>query len=88
MLFLPAAAHAAAGRFVSSQGGTAHIASLFGGVNVVYDRWPGSGERLTKEYGTLFPRYSNATVRVATSFEQLLHLAASAFIAPAAQRGR
>jgi hypothetical protein len=70
------AAHAAAGRFISAQGGSAHVASLFGGVNVIYDVWPSSGERQSGEYRSLFPRYSNATIRAATSFEMLLRLAA------------
>ena len=71
------AAHAAARRVVSNQGGSALIGSLFGGVNVVYDVWAGSGERSGDEYHTLHTRFSNATVRVATSFEALLGLAAA-----------
>ena len=59
----------------ATHSGSAHVASLFGGVNVVYDVWPGSGERQSDEYRQLFPRYSNATLRVATTFEMLLNLA-------------
>ena len=70
------AAHAAARRFVSNQGGSAIVASYFGGINLVYDVWPGSGERHSDEYTGLHPRLSNATVLLATSFESLIQQAA------------
>ena len=66
------AAHAAAKRAVSCQGGTAILASLFGGVNLVFDRWAGSGERRTNEYVRLHSRFSNASLHVATSFSAVV----------------
>ena len=69
------AVHAAARWFVSCQGGTAIISSLFGGANLIYDVWPRSGERSTDEYHRLHATFSNASIRVATTFGQLLQLA-------------
>ena len=67
------AAHASARCFVSCQGGTAIISSLFGGINLIYDVWPDSGERSTGEYHRLHAAFSNVSIRVATSFENLVN---------------
>ena len=56
-------------RFISVHGGTAALASYFGGINIIFSR---SGlEHLFNEFATIFPKLSNATILHAKSETEL-----------------
>ncbi len=59
-------------RFISMHGGTAALASYFGGINVILS-YPGSGlEAEFDEYATIFPAVSGATIIHVQSREEVL----------------
>jgi hypothetical protein len=59
--------YANADRFISMHGGTAALASYFGGINVILSHPGGGWEHTFNEYETLFPRFSGAKILHAKS---------------------
>lgn len=59
--------YANADRFISMHGGTAALASYFGGINVILSHPGGGWEHVFNEYETLFPRFSGAKILHAKS---------------------
>ena len=54
--------YANADRFISMHGGTATLASYFGGINIILSHPSGGIEHHFNEYETIFPALSNATI--------------------------
>lgn len=63
--------YANADRFVSMHGGTAALASYFGGINVILSHPGGGFEHAFDEYSTLFPAFSGAKILHAKSTEEV-----------------
>ncbi len=64
--------YANAERFISMHGGTAALASYFGGINIILS-YPGSSlEAEFNEYATIFPAVSGATILHARSRSEVL----------------
>lgn len=58
-------------RFISMHGGTAALASYFGGINIVLSHPGGGMEHHFNEYATIFPALSGATILHAKSVDQV-----------------
>ena len=59
-------------QFISMHGGTAALASYFGGTNIILSRPGGGKEHAFREYETIFPALSGATILHATSPEEVV----------------
>jgi hypothetical protein len=57
--------------FISMHGGTAALASCFGGTNIILSNPDWGFEHAFNEYATLFPRLSNATILLARDREEV-----------------
>ena len=63
--------YANASRFISMHGGTAALASYFGGINIILSHPGGGMEHHFNEYATIFPALSGAQILHAKSTEQV-----------------
>jgi len=69
-------------RFISMHGGTAALASYFGGVNVILSHPGGGMEHHFNEYATIFPALSGATILHARNTDEVFqHVESSVFAA-------
>lgn len=69
-------------RFISMHGGTAALASYFGGVNVILSHPGGGMEHHFNEYATIFPALSGATILHAKNTDEVFqHVESSIFAA-------
>ena len=65
--------HANTQRFISVQGGSSYISSLFGGTNIIYHRkYGGEWSHKIQPYTRLFPRLSRARILPVKRFGTLL----------------
>lgn len=60
-------------RFISMHGGTAALASYFGGINTILSHPGGGMEHHFNEYATIFPELSGAQVLHAKNTDELFH---------------
>jgi hypothetical protein len=70
--------YANADRFISIHGGTATLASYFGGVNLIFSKK--GPEHHFKCYQTLYPKFSGAVILHAKTDEQLIQLLDEHFV--------
>ncbi|WP_020605332.1 hypothetical protein [Spirosoma spitsbergense] len=63
--------YANADRFISMHGGTAALASYFGGINIILSHPGGGMEHHFNEYATIFPALSGAQILHAKNTEQV-----------------
>ncbi|GAB3947683.1 hypothetical protein GCM10028805_20390 [Spirosoma harenae] len=63
--------YANANRFISMHGGTAALASYFGGMNIILSHPGGGMEHHFNEYATIFPALSGATILHAKSTDDV-----------------
>lgn len=63
--------YANANRFISMHGGTAALASYFGGINIILSHPGGGMEHHFNEYATIFPALSGAQILHAKNTEQV-----------------
>jgi hypothetical protein len=63
--------------FISVHGGTAALASYFGGVNIILSKM--GFEHIFREYDTIFPKLSGARILHATSEAEVISLASQQF---------
>ena len=63
--------YANCGRFISMHGGTAALASYFGGINIVLSHPGGGMEHDFNEYATIFPALSGATILHAKNTDEV-----------------
>ena len=66
--------YANADRFISMHGGTAALASYFGGINTILSHPGGGMEHHFNEYATIFPALSGARILHAKNKDELLNL--------------
>jgi hypothetical protein len=71
-------------RFISMHGGTAALASYFGGINIILSHPGGGLEHDFNEYATIFPALSGATILHARSVDEVFGHLASHFARPVA----
>ena len=68
-------------RFISMHGGTAALASYFGGVNVILSHPGGGMEHHFNEYATIFPALSGATILHAKNTNEVFRYVESSIFA-------
>ena len=66
-------------RFVSMHGGTAALASQFGGINVILSHPGGGWEHAFNEYETIFPAFSGAKILHARQVDEVFTLVEAYF---------
>ncbi|RYC67231.1 hypothetical protein [Spirosoma sordidisoli] len=66
-------------RFISMHGGTAALASYFGGINIILSQPGGGKEHDFNEYETIFPALSGASIRHARTVEEVFGFVDSLF---------
>ncbi|MGF7215716.1 hypothetical protein GGR92_001856 [Spirosoma lacussanchae] len=66
-------------RFISMHGGTAALASYFGGINIILSHPSGGKEHDFNEYETIFPALSGASIQHARTVEEVFGFVDSLF---------
>jgi len=66
-------------RFISMHGGTAALASYFGGINIILSKPGGGKEHDFNEYNTIFPALSGATILHAKTPDEVVEYVTARF---------